>query len=186
VTLVIDLCLRDLSRTEFVQPIARIVGQGARVKGFLDMGPEEVEAEDSVVICGTALADDDYLDDLEPFGWLRDTETPVLGICAGMQVIGLLHGARLVPGKEIGMTRVEPVGANPLVDAPMEAYGLHKYGLADLEEFRVLARSEGSVQAIVHRERPLYGVMFHPEVRRGNVVSRFLGIHGDRSGQTSP
>jgi hypothetical protein len=64
VTLVIDLCLRDLSRTEFVQPIARIVGQGARVKGFLDMGPEEVEAEDSVVICGTALADDDYLDDL--------------------------------------------------------------------------------------------------------------------------
>ncbi|UCC92689.1 MAG: hypothetical protein JSW25_08495 [Thermoplasmata archaeon] len=177
-TLVIDLCEKDLSRSEFVEPISRIVGQGARVKHFTDVGHEEVEAANSVVICGTALADDAYLDHMDSFGWLSNTATPVLGICAGMQVLALHNGARLVEGKEIGMTRVEPVVENVLVTEPLEVYGLHKYDLADLDQFRVLARSEGCVQAIAHRERPLYGVIFHPEVRRGNVVSRFLEVHG--------
>jgi GMP synthase (glutamine-hydrolysing) len=186
VTLVIDLCQRDLSRSEFVEPIARIVGEGARVKSYHDVEPEEVEAATSVVICGTALADDGYLDHLDRFEWLTTTGTPVLGICAGMQLIGLANGGRLVEGKEIGMTRVGPVSKNPLVTGSMEVYNLHKYDLVDLSEFRVLARSGRCVQAIAHGDRPLYGVIFHPEVRRGNVVSRFLEMHGEGGGQTSP
>jgi GMP synthase (glutamine-hydrolysing) len=176
-TLVIDLCQADLSRSEFVEPISRIVGQGARVKRYTDIGPEEVQAAKAVVICGTALADDGYLDNLDVFEWLQTTSTPVLGICAGMQVIALQHGASLIEGKEIGMTQVGPVVENHLVEASLDAYGLHKYDLADLDQFRVLARSDRCVQAIVHRGRPLYGVVFHPEVRRGNVVSRFLQMH---------
>ncbi len=181
-TLIIDLSDRDLSRSEFVEPIVRIVGEGARVKRYTDIEAEEVEAARAVVICGTALADDGYLDHLDRFGWLRGTRTPVLGICAGMQVIALHHGARLVDGKEIGMVPISPVADNPLVEGPVEVYGLHKFDLADLDQFHVLARSEGCVQAILHRGRPLYGVIFHPEVRRGNVVSRFLEHHsGDAS-----
>jgi GMP synthase (glutamine-hydrolysing) len=180
--LVIDLCHADLSRSEFVHPIVTIVGEGARVKGYQEIEPEEVEAARSVVICGTALADDKYLDNLDRFAWLTVTQTPVLGICAGMQVIGLHHGARLVEGKEIGMTRVAPEEDNPLMPEPMEVYGLHKYDLVDLQEFRVLARSDRCVQAIRHKERPLYGVVFHPEVRRGNVVSRFLDHFDDGQG----
>jgi GMP synthase (glutamine-hydrolysing) len=186
VTLVVDLCQRDLSRSEFVEPIARIVGQGARVKRYDDVGHLEVQAEEAVVICGTALADDDYLDHLDLFDWVRSTTTPVLGICAGMQVVALLHGARLVEGREIGMVPVAPEADNELVHGPMEVYGLHKYDLADLDQFRVLARSGRCVQAIAHEERPLYGVVFHPEVRRGNVVSRFLGMHGAGGPQTIP
>lgn len=176
-TLVIDLCSRDLSRSEFVHPIVSIVGEGSRVKHFTEVGAEEVAAASSVIICGTALADDEYLDHVDEFAWLASTTTPVLGICAGMQVVALLNGARLVEGKEVGMIQLEPVGEASLVPGPMEAYGLHKYDLADLDRFQVLARSSRCVQAIAHKERPLYGVLFHPEVRRGNVVSRFLALH---------
>jgi GMP synthase (glutamine-hydrolysing) len=186
VTLVVDLCGHPLSRSEFVEPIARIVGQGARVKRYDDVGSEEVEAAGAVVICGTALADDGYLEHLDLFDWVRTTSTPVLGICAGMQVIALLHGARLAEGKEIGMTRVVPVSPNPLVEGPMEVFGLHRHDLSDLDQFEVLARSDRCVQAVSHRERPLHGVVFHPEVRRGNVVSRFLEMHGIATPHTSP
>lgn len=178
-TLVIDLCSRDLSRSEFVSPIVSIVGPGARLKRFIDVEVEEVRAAPSIIICGTAMADDDYLEHMDDLRWLQHTQTPVLGICAGMQLIALHNGARLVEGKEIGMVHVEPVEDNPIVPEPIEAYGLHKYDLADLDMFRVLARSPTCVQAIVHRDRPLYGVLFHPEVRRGNVVSRFLELHGN-------
>ncbi len=39
--LVVDLCQRDLSRSEFVQPIAAIVGDGAKVVGSTDHLAEE-------------------------------------------------------------------------------------------------------------------------------------------------
>lgn len=181
-TLIIDLCTRDLSRSEFVSPIVNIVGHGTRLKRFTEVEPEEVKAARSVIICGTALADDGYLEHMDRFDWLKDTATPVLGICAGMQLIALQNGARLVEGKEIGMVPVEPVMDNPIVPGPIEVYGLHKYDLADLDQFQVMARSPTCVQAIAHRTRPLYGVIFHPEVRRGNVVSRFLETQVDDGG----
>ncbi len=175
-TLVIDLCERDLSRSEFVRPIANLVGEGARVKRYRDVESEEVEAADAVIMCGTAMADDGYTDHLDRFEWLRRTETPVLGICAGMQVIALAHGAWLVPGREIGMTPIVPTRDNPLIKRPTEVYELHKYDLEGLVEFRVLARSDRCVQAIAHRERQLFGILFHPEVRRGGVVGVFLDL----------
>lgn len=181
--LVIDLCQRALSRSEFVEPIAAIVGEGAEVAAIDRISPELVGGMDAAIVCGTALADDAYLQRVEAFEWLRTTETPTLGICAGMQLVALLHGARLVEQREVGMVAVEPVEPNPLVPEPMEAYGLHRHGLEGLDAFRVLARSPRCVQAIAHRERPLFGVMFHPEVRRGNVVSRFMETVGWSRGE---
>jgi GMP synthase (glutamine-hydrolysing) len=164
----------DLSRSEFVEPIASIVGEGARVVSLTKLDPAGVEEADAVIICGTALADDGYLDHQERLAWLSTTDVPVLGICAGMQLVALHNGASLVPGKEIGMVPIEPTMDNPLITEPMEVYCLHKYDLEDLDQFQVLARSTRCVQAISHGERQLYGIVFHPEVRRGGVVSRFL------------
>ena len=175
-TIIVDLCEHDMSWSEFVRPIAVIAGEGATVMRYTDVSLDDVEAEDAVVICGTALGDDGYLEHLDAFEWLHRTSTKVLGICAGMQVIALLHGARLVPGKEIGMTPIEPQVDNPLVPGPEQVYCLHRHDLEALGEFQVLARSDRCVQAIAHRESPLYGVLFHPEVRRQNVVSRFLSL----------
>ena len=175
-TIVVDLSEHDLSWSEFVRPIAVIAGEGTTVMRYSDVSLVDVEAENAVVICGTALRDDGYLENMDAFEWLYRTSTPVLGICAGMQIIALLHGARLVPGKEIGMTLIEPQVDNPLVPGPEQVYCLHRHDLEALEEFQVLARSGRCVEAIAHRARPLYGVAFHPEVRRHNVVSRFLSL----------
>jgi GMP synthase (glutamine-hydrolysing) len=93
-----------------------------------------------------------------------------------MQLMALHHGGRLVGRKEIGMVPVHPVVGNPLVPDPLEVYALHRHAVEGLEAFHVLARSADCVQAVAHRELPLYGILFHPEVRRGGVVTRFLGM----------
>jgi GMP synthase (glutamine-hydrolysing) len=179
---VVDLCKEDLSRSEYVLPIATIAGEGARVMHYSEVGGPDVEGADAIVVCGTALRDDDYLEHLDDFEMMARGDTPALGICAGMQVIALRHGARVKRAKEIGMTPIEPVTANPLVPAPMEVYSLHKFDLEGMDGFDVLARSADSIQAIAHRELPLWGIMFHPEVRRGGVVSRFLDLAREIAG----
>jgi len=55
-------------------------------------------APDAIVLSGT-LRDFDYYDAsiLEEFGeFIRDTKTPVLGICGGHQLVGLSFGARVI------------------------------------------------------------------------------------------
>jgi GMP synthase (glutamine-hydrolysing) len=39
-----------------------------------------------------------------------------------------------------------------------------------------MAVSDSGVQAVRHPDIPLFGMMFHPEVRNDGVVERFLSL----------
>ncbi|MEK6916511.1 MAG: hypothetical protein AABW92_02090, partial [Nanoarchaeota archaeon] len=59
-----------------------------------------------------------------------------------------------------------------------EAYSLHGNGLENLDQFDILAESAKSVQAIKHKKKEFYGIMFHPEVRNEKIVRNFLDFAG--------
>ena len=180
--LVIDLCWKkdSLSHTEFVVPIVNLCRQHASVvvRHFTQVAPEDLEMADRIVMCGTALQDNSFAEpeNLSRFEWLKSTSRPVLGICAGMQVLGALFGVPRVVSKEIGMKRLTVLKPNPLFSGhTLDAYCLHSFSLLPvMRDFDALARSEQCVQAIAHKTKPLYGVLFHPEVRNENVVKNFL------------
>ena len=176
--LVVDLCHKpgSLSQREFVLPIARIVGTDAVVKHYTQLDPGILGQADKVILCGTALKDNKFAEDIVSFEWLKDFGKPVLGICAGMQVIGAVFGCERIQAKEIGMTHIDVSAPCPLFDEGFEAYELHGHSIAPNNEFEVLAKTEVSVQAIKHKKLPIYGIMFHPEVRNETVVKRFLKI----------
>lgn len=44
------------------------------------------------------------------------------------------------------------------------------------DRFIPLAVSDRCVQAIRHRSLPLYGLLFHPEVRNEWIIERFLRL----------
>jgi GMP synthase-like glutamine amidotransferase len=107
------------------------------------------------------------------FKWLKDCSKPVLGICAGMQTIGLVFGGHVEKCREIGMTEVTSK-ANLLFSSKFKAYSLHNYALVPSSEFEVLAESAKCVQAIKHKQKDIYGVLFHPEARNEETVQRFI------------
>lgn len=183
--LLLDLSYRpgSLSADEFVAPIARIVreeGLPTLVRHYTQIARKDLASADGIILCGTALADGEYLDRMELFAWLPSFPRPVLGICAGMQVIAKLFGGEVSPGVSIGMAGQEAVAPDTLFTGRnrFDAYELHSRSVVPPSSFRVLAISPSGVQAIRHPARPVYGVMFHPEVRNEWVIRRFIALCG--------
>ena len=161
---------------EFVLPIVSIAKESDEcvVKHYLELRREDLSKFDSVILSGTALKDHATLSQPEKFEWIRDCGKPVLGICAGMQTIGLVFGLRLEKCLGIGMAQIRTLTANPLFSSTFKAYTLHNYSVTSSPEFDVLAESEKCVQAIKHKRTETYGVLFHPEVRNKEVIQRFI------------
>jgi len=176
--LIVDMNYKknSLAFSEFVLSIVSVVSlfHESTVKHYLEVDEKDIESCDRIILSGTALKDNETLRHVENFGWIRESEKPVLGICAGMQTIGLVFGCRLKHSVGIGMKQIRAVRENPLFSLTFRAYELHNYMLDPCEAFDVLAESENGIEAVKHKKKPMYGVLFHPEVRNREIIERFI------------
>ena len=176
--LVVDLNFKknSLGLFEFVSPIVAIAEEFDEcfVKHYLDVKQEDLDKCSSIVLSGTALRNNVTLTQSDRFEWVKNCNRPVLGICAGMQTIGVVFGGPLELCLEIGMTQITTLKDNPLFSSTFKAYSLHNYSLHLSPEFDALAESENCVQAMKHKQKDIYGVLFHPEVRNQEILQRFI------------
>ncbi len=180
--LIIDMSYKkdSLSLYEFVKPIANIVRatDDFAIKHFSEINENDIGSSEKVILCGTALKDNNFLCALEKFEWIRQFENPVLGICAGMEVIAKVLGCDIVRRSEIGMTKIRIVKQDVLLSGRKEfdAYELHNLSVVPTKDFEILAESNICIQTIKHKRKPIYGIMFHPEVRNEWVVKNFINL----------
>ncbi len=180
--LLLDLCYRpgSLSHSEFVSPIRRIVrGGGMNVRGAHYSEADALpHGTSGVILCGTALKDTGYLEHPDRFRWIGEITVPVLGICAGMQVLASLLGGEVIEAPEIGMTEVAVPRPDEVLgdERTFSAYELHNFGVSLPPGCTELARSDECLQAFRHDQKSWWGVMFHPEVRNDWVVERFVRV----------
>ncbi|MGH7445981.1 MAG: anthranilate synthase component II [Longimicrobiales bacterium] len=102
--------------------------------------------------------------------------TPILGVCLGHQAIGAAYDGDVVRARRIMHGKLSPIahGAADLfkgLPTPLNVTRYHSLVLdpATLPaELQVLAWTdevgwEDEIQAVRHREHPVWGVQFHPE-----------------------
>lgn len=128
----------------------------------------------------------------DPRVFSDENHPPVLGICYGMQLMNhTLGGAVERTASEYGQ-RIAILEQDSMLfgDLEQEQKVLMSHGDTVTEVpdgFRVTARSNGAIAAMENREKRLYAVQFHPEVKtteRGkDILGRFLfeisGFKGD-------
>jgi GMP synthase (glutamine-hydrolysing) len=141
------------------------------VPPWVDLARVRAAAPSAIVLSGgPASVTDEGSPRIDP-AWL-ELGVPVLAVCYGMQALALALGGRVEPSRdrEYGhaLLRIEDA-SDPLfsgVPAESSVWMSHGDRVAALpESFRVLARSESSPYAAVrHASRPIYGLLFHPEV----------------------
>ncbi|MCG7854616.1 MAG: glutamine amidotransferase [Methanoregulaceae archaeon] len=162
-------------------PVARIVGRAGREwreAHYSDIRSDNLKGVEGIILCGTALKDNLFATRIQEFSWLKTISVPVLGICAGMQILCMVFGGAIHPGGEIGMTTIRADPTDPFLcrNTDFEVYELHSFTCEPPPGWVVMAESDACIQAIRHPNKPLYGVMFHPEVRNDWVVERFLSL----------
>ena len=178
--ILISLCRERLHELEFVNPIAEIVRAETRdfeIVNYKATSLKDIEKADKIIICGTSLADFDYLKHLENFEWIKNCKKPILGICAGAQIIALVFSSKLRKMQEIGMIKVKFDEEFFGINQEIEAYSLHNLGFKKIgEELQPVAFSEKGVEAFKHNSKHIYGILFHPEVKNKEIIKSFIKI----------
>ena len=181
--LIVDMnCKKDsLGFYEFVLPIVTVAKEldECILKHYTELGSKDIRECDCIILSGTPLKDNATLAQPEKFEWIKTYDKPLLGICAGMQTISLAFGLRLKRCLGIGMTQITTLKENPLFSLQFNAYTLHNFSVEPSGEFEVLAESAQCVQAIKHRQREVYGLLFHPEVRNKEILQRFIRTYSN-------
>ncbi|MEM3122094.1 MAG: hypothetical protein QXH60_01485, partial [Candidatus Pacearchaeota archaeon] len=128
--LIINICKENLHLYEFVYPIRDILIKN-NIKGFIRkydcLTKKDLEKASKVIICGTSLKDNDFLNNLDKFKWIKKFNKPTLGICGGMQIIGLIYGGNLKKKREVGFYKEKFKNdfLNITKDTELEVYHLH-------------------------------------------------------------
>jgi putative glutamine amidotransferase len=129
--------------------LASIAPQAVVLSGGNDIGscPERDATE-------TALLD-----------YAGDHNLPLLGICRGMQMMACYAGAILQPVQGHAATRHSLRVATSFNSLPTEVNSYHGWALDGCPAgYEIIASaSDGTLEAIRHRNRPWEGWMWHPE-----------------------
>jgi len=112
---------------------------------------------------------------------ILDLEMPILGLCYGHQLIAQIVGGKVEPAKrqEYGIAYVaidKQVGVLKGLSKKEKVWMSHSDTVFAMpSEFEVLAHTENCpVAAFRHREKPIYGLQWHPEVVHTENGSKML------------
>ncbi len=175
------ICIVDCG-TSFLKDIESGVaaaGHGRTVVPMDKIADRNLARYSGIIISGAPIllteADQDAF--IARFGFVADADVPILGICFGHQVIGLVYGAAVSRGEKIQKEEAIRMLCRDPLFAGIEDGVFHEEHSESIilpEGFVSLADSATCRnEAMKHRERTLYGTQFHPE-RSGESGRRLL------------
>ncbi|CAN5132353.1 hypothetical protein BH09ACT13_BH09ACT13_12270 [soil metagenome] len=152
--------------------LAAASGEDIEVSHYEETDPRRLADASSIVLSGSSAPwsarDPAELDRLGAA--VLAAGRPVLGICAGMQLLARFRGGEIGPygSSEHGFLPIQiHDDADLLRGLPAEVvvFQDHDHEITELPDgFRVLATSpECAIQAIADPERRMWGTQFHPE-----------------------
>ncbi|MGC9343380.1 MAG: glutamine amidotransferase-related protein, partial [Bacteroidales bacterium] len=173
--------------TRFTEPLVRILEE-YKISYKLQHWSEysdvlELKPYDAVLISASPKGNNaNFYHRLKAFQWLKTFDRPVFGICAGHQLTGVTFGSRLIrdfEGEE-GLTEIKILKEDPIFEGSGESIigeQHHNDSISLPEEFDLLASTEKcEVQAIRHKDRPIYTFQWHVEISNPELIRRFVKV----------
>ncbi len=176
--LIIQICKESLHKLEFVKPIEDIIknnGFEFKTVFYKHLKDKYLKDCDKVIISGTSLKDNNFINDIDRFIWIKKFNKPIFGICGGMQILGLIFDGKRINCQEIGLKSIEFIKEFFKTTDKAEVYELHNFNV-ESNAFETYAKSDICIQAFKHKKLPFYGTLFHPEVRNKKLLVNFARL----------
>ena len=138
---------------------------------FFELTEEKGLKAEGLIFSGAPIliTEIDMVPYIAHINWLKKYPNPILGICFGHQLIGLLYGAfgsRMKENRD--WLEIEVFTESLLFDklpTVFEVMEDHCERISIPEGFELLASSDECInEAMQHKEKQIYGLQFHPEV----------------------
>ena len=100
---------------------------------------------------------------------IKISRSKIFGICFGFEVIACAFGAKLklLQNKERGIVNIKIIKTDKIFSKipNFQVYEGHRWVIERVAgDLIALARSKDGIEAIKHKNRPIYAVQFHPEM----------------------
>ncbi len=181
--LVVDCSDRDdlLTRRQFVWPIQRNIHGLSSSIHLSKFSKSSLKGFDAVIFSGCTLKDNAFVSHAKNLGWLKEAGIPLLGICAGHELLGIVFGGKLERLKVpvIGMETVKVDGRKAhglhLEEGVFSAYHLNGNAVSLPKGFMGVGQSTRVKNEImIHPELKVVGFQFHPEYIHGKFIQSFI------------
>ncbi|MBO0928430.1 aminodeoxychorismate/anthranilate synthase component II [Staphylococcus sp. 30400_3112M30941] len=127
---------------------------------------------DAIIISpgpGHPLDDQQLMEIIETY-----QQKPILGICLGAQALTCYYGGEVIKGNKVMHGKVDTFNIKTennslLYEGVPEQFSIMRYHSLISnpdnfpEELKITGRTEDCIQSFEHKERPHYGIQYHPE-----------------------
>lgn len=143
-----------------------------------------------IFISGSSSINDPSIDSMplikQKYDWVTKTSVSILGVCMGHQILGYLHGSKVIHDteKERGTTLVKKNKLSEVLsglDKKFSMHQEHRDSISIPDDFILLASSiVCKNQAMKHKDKNIFGFQAHPKLSGENgerIIRNFLGIY---------
>ena len=170
---------------QFVEPLKIILDEAGTTSDIIeyeDTAVTGLSLYDGIILSGSPRGDD-IADHHQPyFRWIKTSNVPLFGICAGHHIVGRLYGSELLRSveKEVGDNFLFVDREDPVFKGCPGKFSVrqnHHDSITLPGDFLLLAHSENcKVSMMKHPSKPLYTTQFHPEVLNKELILNFIDI----------
>jgi GMP synthase (glutamine-hydrolysing) len=172
------------TKTPLIKEMVKLCGVKCKVVKWKESKVVELKKSSGIIFTGspTMFTEVSHNPYIKKFSFIKSGKIPVLGICFGHQLMGIIHGSTIFRSEEMRTRNKISVlkedvlfnGLSPETEMNED----HTEGISLPPEFIHLATSSSyTIESMRHPFLPLWGVQFHPEISGENgqkLIGNFL------------